>query len=379
LSGLVEQSLVLPEDDDRYRMLEPVRQYAASHLEDAGEATALADRAADFFAGLAAAARDGLRTADQAEWLNRLDGDHDNLSATLRRLIDRGDMGSAARLGADTWLYWALRGHSVEALGWMSRIEADAPADLAALSLTVAGLRFASGDVPGTLASATAAADAARSVGDDDVLAQALVLSVSAAVFLGDLAAAEAGLVEVSAGSGTGWVRAHAALAESQLRFQAGDTASATAALSGAEALARSLQSPFTLATVLNVQASFALLTDDEDTALDRWTEAAVLAAEVGTTWTLAYTVPGLAVVAARRGLHELAAELFAAGSATAEAGSVAVTFPPDLEVARQWLAAVRSELGEDAFRRAWERGRGLRPDDVPRLAGTISAPRAPA
>ena len=56
----------------------------------------------------------------------------------------------------------------------------------------------------------------------------------------------------------------------------------------------------------------------------------------------------------------------------------MAVSFPPDLESAAQWLPAVREELGEDAFRRAWERGRSLRPDDVPRLAGSVSGRRAP-
>jgi hypothetical protein len=129
---------------------------------------------------------------------------------------------------------------------------------------------------------------------------------------------------------------------------------------------------------VLNVQASLALAADDDAAALDRWIEAAALAVEVGTTWTFVYTLPGLAVLAARSGMHQLAAELFAAGSATAEAASVAVTYPPDLESAGQWLPAVRAELGEDAFRRAWERGRGLRPDDVPRLAATISGRSAP-
>jgi predicted ATPase/DNA-binding XRE family transcriptional regulator len=379
LAGLVEQSLLLFEGD-RYRMLEPIRQYAAGRLEASGEALSVADRAADFFADLASTARDGLRTADQAEWLDRLHRDHDNLSATLRRLIDRGDPGTAAVLGADTWPYWALRGHVVEGLGWMQRLStADlGPVHAAAMHVTLAGLRFASGDVPGTAAAARIAADAARSVGADDLQAQALVLSASATVFLGALPEAEAALAEITGLAAGGWVRAHAALAEAQLLFATGDVAASAATLAEAERLARELGSPFTLATLLNVQATVALAADDDAAALDRYAEAAALAAEVGTTWTLAYTLPGLAVVAARRGLPELAAELFAAGSATAEAGSVAVSFPPDLESAGAALSAVRTELGEDAFRRAWERGRGLRPDDVPGLAGAISGRRAP-
>ena len=386
LAGLVEQSLVIPEDDDapRYRMLEPIRQYAAARLDEAGETETVADRAAGFFADLAAAARAGLRAADQGEWLDRLARDHDNLSATVRRLIDRGDAGAAARLGANTWLYWALRGHAIEGIGWMHRIRQDgdaalAPADRAALHLALAGLSFAAGDVPGTSASATTAADAARAGGTDDLLAEALVLAANAAAFRGEVGAAQARLNEVEPVARTHlWARAHTALSRSQVLVEAGDPDGAATTLAAAERAARELGNPFTLATVLNVQASFALARDDDETALAKWAEAAALAAEVGTTWTLAYTVPGLAVVAARRGLGELAAELFAAGSATAEAASVAVVFPPDLAAAGHWLSAVREALGEDAFRGAWERGRGLRPDDVSRLAGAISERPAP-
>ena len=378
LAGLVEQSLVLPQDDPdpRYRMLEPIRQYAAGRLAESGEADAVADAAADFFADLAAAARTGLRTANQAEWLDRLDRDHDNLSATVRRLADRGDAAVAARLGADTWLYWALRGHAVEGIGSLERIDSGFLDDdaRAALHLTLAGLRLASGDVPGTAAAARSAADAARRAGVADVLAEALVLSASASVFLGELAEAEGDLAEVRAMTeAESWAGAHTAMAESQLRFSAGDVDGAVAALAEAEELARALGNPFSLATVLNVQASFALAVGDDGTALEKWTEAATLAAAVGTTWTLVYTVPGLAMIAARRGLLDLAAELFAAGSATAEAGSVAVTFPPDLQMAAHWLGVVRTGLGEDGFRRAWERGCGVRPDDVLGLAGQLS------
>ncbi len=373
LGGVVDQSLVLPESD-RYRILEPIRQYAASRLDESGEAAAVTDRAANFFVDLASAAREGLQTADQAEWLDRLHRDHENLSATIGRLIDRGDGGTAAGLGADTWLYWALRGHVVEGIGWMERLSsADlTPGAVAARSVTLAGLRFASGDVQRTASSARVAAVAARSAGAGDLLAQALLLSASANAFLGALPEAEADLAEISCLSANAWVRAHAAMARAQLLLSTGEDKAAAASLAEAERLARELGSPFTLATLLNMQATVALGRDDDAGALDRYADAAALAAEVGTTWTLAYTLPGLAVVATRRGLPELAAELFAAGWTTAEAGSIAVSFPPDLASAQAALSAVRTELGADGFRRAWERGRGLRPGDVPRLAGAI-------
>ncbi len=380
LAGLVEQSLVVPEGD-RYRMLEPVRQYAARRLEESGEMDVVADRAADFFREVASGARTGLRAADQAAWLDLLHREHDNLSATFRRLIEGGRRGLAAVLGADTWLYWALRGNATEGLGWMERIDAMglAPDELASWHIAQGGLRFAMGDVLGAAAHGTAGARTAARAGALDLQADGLVLTALTAIFTGELDHADGVLQRLTElASDNPWALTHAAIGRGQMLWRRGDIPGATAELDEAERLARELGSPFTLATLLNVQASLALTLDDDATALDKWTEAAELAAEVRTSWTLIYTLPGLAVLAARGGEHELAAELFAAGSATAEAGAVAVAFPPDLESAAQWLPAVREELGEDAFRRAWERGRSVRPDDVPRLAGTVSGRRAP-
>ncbi|MGY1633453.1 ATP-binding protein [Geodermatophilus sp. SYSU D01186] len=387
LGGLVEQSLVAVQGD-RYRMLEPVRQYAAARLQEAGETDAVADRAAEWGCALASGARAGLRGAEQAAWLDRLQREHGNLSATFGRLVDSGRLGPAARLGADTWLYWALRGDVVEGLGWVERVRDAAgtgtlpPAERAALQLALAGLRYAAGDIAGMRAPAAEAVPAARAAGADDLLAEALVLSGSAAVFLGDLDRAAGELAEAAwlgRTAGLPWALAHATLAEAQRLVQSGDLPGAAAGLDDAERVAREIGSPFTLATVLNMRATLAQGTGDDAAALACLTEAADLAAAVATTWTLAYTLPGLAVLAAQRGRPELAAELFAAGSATAEAASVAVSFPPDLERAGHWLAAVRAELGEEAFRRAWERGRGVRPADVPGLAARLTRPTAPA
>jgi hypothetical protein len=164
-------------------------------------------------------------------------------------------------------------------------------------------------------------------------------------------------------------------MSEGQLLFGAGDLAGSAALLDEAERVAREAGSPWTLATVLNMQASLALARDDDRAALECWTESAELADAIGgSTWTMTYTWPGLAVLAARRGWPEL----FAAGSATAEAASLAVTFPADLESLGRWLPVVRERLGEEGFRRAWERGRQLRPADVSRLSREISARTGP-
>ncbi|WP_051684052.1 helix-turn-helix domain-containing protein [Blastococcus sp. URHD0036] len=382
LSGLVEQSLVVADAaSGRYRLLEPVRQYAAARLASVGEAEEVADRFADVVAASVEGAGTALFGADQASWLDRIERDHGNLGAALGRLLDRGRTGAAARLVGATWLYWGLRGNAVEGLGWAERIIAADdgdldPADRSVLLLAEAGLRYASGDIPGTATSGAAAVAAARAAGADRDLALALVLAGSAAVFLGDLDPAEGMLAEAAdLGRRTGalWAELHAVMADGQRLLRAGDAEGCRAALATAEDLARRLGGPFSLASVLNMQATLAQSTGDEAGGLAPLTEAAGLAAEVATTWALAYTLPALAVCAAQRGEHEVAAELFAAGSATAEAASVAAAYPPDAEAVRQWLPAVRSALGEEAFGRAWRRGRTLRPADVPALAARIS------
>ncbi|HSK55985.1 MAG TPA: helix-turn-helix domain-containing protein [Jiangellales bacterium] len=386
LSGLVEQSLLAPEPgpESRYRALEPVRQYAAARLAESGEDALAADRAAGFFAELAAGAQAGLLGPEQAVWLDRLAAEHGHLGATLARLADTGRLGEAARLGAATWLYWALRSNASEGLARLERVAAAAQTDgpalddagRAGLHVALAGLRYASGDLAGMGPDAAEAVQAARLAGLDDVLVGALVLEGSAAVFTGDLARARGTVAEAleRAGTASAWGAAHAVIADAQLRMSTGDVAGAAARLDEAERAARELGSPFTLATVLNMQGTVAQAGGDDSAALDRLVEAADLAAEVGTTWTLVYTLPQLAVLAARRGQPALAAQLFAAGSATAEAASLAVAFPPDLESAQRWLQAVQAELGAEAFAQAWDAGRRVRPADVPGLARSITA-----
>ena len=147
--------------------------------------------------------------------------------------------------------------------------------------------------------------------------------------------------------------------------------------LAEAERIARRHRLPFTLAVVLNMQAEVAEFTAEDAVALDQLIEAAELAAEVGTTWSLVYTLATLAVLAARRSMTELAAVLFAAAGATAEASSLPVSFPPSREGADHWLTVVRDRLDVETWQRAQESGRALPPAEVADLARRIkgSAP----
>ena len=394
LAGLVDQSLVLADDapEARFRMLEPVRQYAAQRLEAAGETRGLRAGHATYFGNLGGAAWAELRGAEQAEWLRRLEREHGNLRAALATLADGGDLGRMARLGAGLWLYWGLRGFAVEGLGWMDGVVRDpraaelAAGDKAAVQLALAGLCYAVGDITGTRTAAGAAVDAARAAGDgasvltEALLTEALLLEGSAAVFAGDLAAASAPLAEGARRAESrdeAFALAQIRFAQAQLEFRAGSVPTSIRCLAEAEQIARRHRLPFTLAVVLNMQAEVAELTAEDAVALDKLIEAAELAAEVGTTWSLVYTLATLAVLAARRSMTELAAVMFAAAGATAEASSLPVSFPPSREGADHWLTVVRDRLDVETWQRTQESGRALPPAEVADLARRIkgSAP----
>jgi predicted ATPase len=88
LSGLVEKSLVVARESQesgvRYRMLEPVRQYAREKLEKSGETPAAKRAHAGYFLALAEEAESELFGPRDVEWLERLEEEHDNISEPLR-------------------------------------------------------------------------------------------------------------------------------------------------------------------------------------------------------------------------------------------------------------------------------------------------------
>src|SRR5207249_1653237 len=113
----LEQSAI---DDGRIRMLEMVREYAAEQLRASGEESALRARQRDWCLAVAQEANADLRGPRQREWLDRLEGEHDNLRAALSWcLSEPGGAAAGVRLaGALAW-FWRLHGHMSEGRRWL--------------------------------------------------------------------------------------------------------------------------------------------------------------------------------------------------------------------------------------------------------------------
>jgi non-specific serine/threonine protein kinase len=129
LARLVATSLITTAEArgvTRYAFLETIRQYAAERLaERTAEELAARRRHALFFTDLAERAAPLLVGREQGTWLERLDGEHDNLRAALRWSIEHDETEIALRLGGALWRFWWTRGYLDEGARWIDRALAE--------------------------------------------------------------------------------------------------------------------------------------------------------------------------------------------------------------------------------------------------------------
>lgn len=127
VSMLTDKSLLGNEptpQGTRYTMLETVRQYAAEHLGARGdqEPISTARRHRDYYLRLAERANTQLAGSDQAEWLDTLDADLDNLRAALTFTLDEPDHNDEGlRFLVSLGPFWRL-GNSVEGLRYATAL-----------------------------------------------------------------------------------------------------------------------------------------------------------------------------------------------------------------------------------------------------------------
>jgi len=125
LAGLVRRSLVVAESAGthrRYRLLETVRAHALRLLEQRGDLDRRRDRHLAWVDDWSRHAAVGLAGPAQAEWLDRVALDHDNLDAALAwGTIDSARAERALEIVRGLFNYWMARGmRRTEGVRWLS-------------------------------------------------------------------------------------------------------------------------------------------------------------------------------------------------------------------------------------------------------------------
>ncbi|HET6315328.1 MAG TPA: hypothetical protein VFG86_02640, partial [Chloroflexota bacterium] len=203
LQQLVDKSMVLVDATQtvaRYRLLEPIRHYAAERLEASGEAPACRARHAAAFLNLAEIADIDPAGAAEISSLDRLEREHENLRVALRWVLSNQRHIAALRGAAALFQFWERRGHFQEGCSWLRQAlaaGADAPAAYRARALNaLACLYWRGPHIDGTAQIADQALALSREADDPRDIAWALLNRGMIAHFRGEAEAAVAWLEE---------------------------------------------------------------------------------------------------------------------------------------------------------------------------------------
>lgn len=185
----------------RLRMLEPLRLFAASALEESGKQAEASAAHASYYSQLGGLAAGGLVKERLPWWLAKLEEELDNLRAALEHYIESLDPSRGLELIGDTWRFFQGMGHFDEMAWWLDRLDALPGADEVNAG-TIKGmmargaLTYWRGDAAAAIGMYERAVVMARQLDDGALLAEALYGHDTSLIMAGNAAGLE-GLKEV--------------------------------------------------------------------------------------------------------------------------------------------------------------------------------------
>ncbi len=422
VESLVEKSLLRQEEgpngEPRFVMLETVHEYAREKLEESGEAEEIKRLHAGYFLALAEEAEPELVGPDQMEWMDRLETEHDNMRSALSWALGSGRIETALRLGGALEWFWRVRGHFVEGGRWLEETlsaDEDVPDLVRAKALCSAGyLAQMQGDFERARRLLQKSLALYRELGDEEGTARSLhylgwidtedverarrLLEESLeinrrvgskrelAMVLHALAVHALDAMTVETGEQE---RMKALFEESEALYrESGDIQGLSGSL-GAQGWAALLEGDTGRARMLLVEG-LELSREIRDKDMEFWQQAtlglvALQEGDTGRAWMLLVeslegfleipsrvgvidSLYGLGAVAGARGEPLRAARLWGAADALREVAGYTLSVG-EAGMYEPYMSAARSELGETAFRAAWEEGCAMTEEQAIALA----------
>ncbi|HST17127.1 MAG TPA: tetratricopeptide repeat protein [Gaiellaceae bacterium] len=178
LQSLVDKSL-LRHTNERFWMLETIRELAIERLAEDGDADELRQRHIAYFLELAELAQPELDAASSSIWFDRIEAEHDNVRVVLADTLEHGRAGVALRLGHAIHTFWFARGYWGEGRRWLeSALAGTTDPYLRADALPAAGvLAIWQGDVESGRAVSEELLTLAEQIGSTRARAEGLLIA----------------------------------------------------------------------------------------------------------------------------------------------------------------------------------------------------------
>ncbi len=407
-------------EEPRLVMLETIREYGLELLAASGELEVIRQAHADYYLKLAEEAEQKLRSAQQVTWLERLELEHDNLRAALNWLVEQQEVEMALRLGIALCQFWTIHGHlsegrqrlegilssgsteTVSMLMWAKALTGAAGlavnqgdygrakalyqeslqlsqklGNRRSIAASINGLAFvamAGGDYASASAMFEESLVLLRELGDRWTLADTLYYSALAVIFRidrTDTATARSMVEEsliISRELGDRRGQAYSLNLLGFLSMLQGQGAAACSLIEESLALHKALGNRQGIGYTSTTFGWYSLSQGDYVAARAHYEKGLAIMIELDDKWFVAVSLEGLAIAAVEQSSTEasLAGALWAArlwGAAQALREAIGVPLRSFERAINEWgIAAIRTQLGEEAFAAAWAGGRTMTP-----------------
>jgi predicted ATPase len=367
LAQLVDRSMVVVDANTtvaRYRLHEPVRQYAAERLEVAGEADTYHARHSEAMLALVLSQQAGGAGLDEIASLDRLEVEHDNLRAALHWALHHGEVVTALRCAAGLFRFWERRGHFQEGCTWLDQalhLAPEAPAALRGWALNaLAFLYWRGGDPDRAQPIAEEALSVTRELGSERDVAQAQLNLGMIAYLRNEPELALPYLQDSVAAARIGAYLPQLSLAltflgRTLIWINGPFEQRAAQALHESLALAKRAQSLYAMGHALATLGDLTWSQGNAPQALPLWSEALLVRSRLNDRRGIAGCLERLALVLAANDEFESAAWLF--GAADAQHRVLGIALRHDEEIDHEHLLDVTRQMLGLEFESRWRAG----------------------